>query len=154
MSNQYQSKRLADCQLPRDMFKRMSAMIEGYPRMKTEMAGLRLEILHATPRREEVHTGTHSTPGDPTANRAIRMARLCEELDCIERTIAEVNVLYTRKVKRDDLSAFAAAAAFIDYGYFCFALYDPDKNAQPARRTWSYFKTLLAFKLAQHLGLA
>lgn len=150
----YQSKRLVDCQLPRDIFKRVSSMIEGYSRMKSEIAAIRYHEIHSTPE-------AHKTPrsggvSDPTANKAIRIAKwtakLTEELDCIESAVKEVNEQYTRKIRRDDISVFDAVSAFNDYGYFCFVLYDPDKSKQPARRTWSYFKTLLAYKLAEKMN--
>ncbi len=151
MPQYYQSKRLVDCQLPRDVFKRVSAMIEGYPRMKHEMAFLRGNIIHSTPKHDGHPKG--SGVGDPTANKALRLAKLADELDCIETAVNDVNRLYTQKMKRKDLSSFDAISAFLDYRYFCFAMYKPDDEREPARRTWSYFKTLLAYKMAENLGL-
>lgn len=151
MPQYYQSKRLVDCQLPRDIFKRVSSMLEGYPRMKTEMAGLRMNIIMASPK----HDGQPKGPGvgDPTANKAMRLAKLGDELEAIEGAVRDVNAIYTSRLKRDDISSFDAVSAFGDYRYYCFAMYDPDSGKQPARRTWSYFKTLLAYKLAENLNL-
>ena len=151
MAQYYQSKRLIDCQLPRDVFKRMAAMIEGYPRMKTEAASIQYSIIHSHPHYDS--QPKEPGVGDPTANKAIKLARITEELDCIERTVKEINSIYARKIKRDDISSFDAVSGFMDYGYYCFALYDPASSRQPARRTWSYFKTLFAYKLAENLNL-
>ncbi len=151
MSQHYQSKRLVDCHLPRDMFKRVSAVIEGYPRMRTELAFIRGNIIHGTAR----INNQPKAPGigDPTAHKAIRLAKLTEELECIETAVAEVNAIYAQKMKRQDMSSFDAVSAFMDYGYFCFAMYRPEDGREPARRTWSYFKTLLAYKVAENMNL-
>lgn len=114
-------------------------MVEGYPRMKMEMASLRSNIIHATPAPNGQPKG--GGPGDPTANKAMRLARLTDEIEGIESAVRDVNRIYTRKMKRPDMSSFDAISAFSDYGYFCFAMYRPEDEREPARRTWSYFKT-------------
>jgi hypothetical protein len=90
--------------------------------------------------------------GDPTGEKAAKLAALTGEVEAIGRALHDVGAVYVNSIKRGDMDYFDVLGAYADYGMFCYMLYDPKADKQPCRQTWQNFKSKLAYHVARNLG--
>ena len=132
--------------LPYNVYKSIKYMILDYERMKAE----RERILHESGAavRDAAKAGYIS---DPTGQKAVALAGLSGYLDGIDKAAHDVAAAYADAIKRTDIHSFDALGAFVDYGLFCCLLHDPETGAEPCRKTWQRYKTMLAYHVARNL---
>ena len=133
--------------LPHNVYMQVIYIIKDYHRMRQE----RQNILFSTQSHDGQPRGSQTS--DTTAAKAVKLAALADRIDGVDRAIHDTNALYADKVKRDDVEQFDALDAFADYGTFCYMLYNPAQETQPAYRTWNRFKSAFAYKVAENLKI-
>lgn len=89
----YQHKRKNPYYLESQRYWRALSLIRDYPRL----CAMRDDILHGTPSKDNVGGG-QSGPGDPTAQRGIRLAKINDELSGLEAAIAKIPAKYRQAV--------------------------------------------------------
>jgi len=114
------------------------------------LCSLRDRIGPATTRWEGHPRG--NLTGDPTASTGITLAMLDKQIEGIDMAVHDINACYTNKIKRAGVVVFDALAAFDDYGYFAYLLFDPERGTQPCRRTWRRFRSKLICKVSENLS--
>ena len=147
MPREYQSKK-SGAALPHTVFMRIKYALRDYERMRSE----RERILHGGFGGVVHRAMKGPIEGDPTGDKAVMIAGLSGELDAIERALHDVGAMYVNCIKRDDVDSFDTLGAYMDYGMFCYMLYDPKTDRQPCRQTWQNFKSILAYHTALNLG--
>lgn len=85
---------------------------------------------------------------DPTAHKAVKLSYIDTQIKAIDQTILELRAKYT--TNQDD--PFEPYEAFMDYGVFCWFRSNPKKDKAPCERTWKYFRSEFAYKVAEKLG--
>ena len=133
--------------LPHNVYMQIVYMLKDYHRMCRE----RESLLFSSSFNDGQPRG--SGVGDPTANKAVKLAALSERVNEIDSVVHSFNAEYSNKIRRDDIETFDALEAFDDYGCFCYMLYDPNSGKQPAYITWKRFRSRMAYEIAKKLKL-
>lgn len=133
--------------IPHNVYMQVVYILKDYRRTLRE----RDNILHGTSPKDGQSQGQAS--GDPTGNRAVRLAALSSRVAGIDSAIHDTNAAYSEHTRRGDVVGFDSLEAFEDYGYFCYVLYDPDTGREPSTRTWKRFRAGFAYKVARNLNL-
>ena len=153
----YQPQKNNPFWLPHDIYMRVQYIISGYDRMKRE----RENIIHASvsnyttyvdangveSRQFFIHGGN---TGDPTGEKALKLAALDNDLHAIDGACSEICV----ELKRCVNDAFNPLKAYWSYDYYNYMHIrrGPD-DLGPSRRTWNRYKTRLSWKIAKKIKL-
>lgn len=131
-------------EIPKDVYEQVKAVLKGYERYKRE----RLNILHNTPQKAE--GGRGSQPGNPTEQKAVKMAYFDEQIRAIDQAKMWMRGKLDGKVGYD----FDPLEAFWSYSYFNSAhIRRAGHDHGPAERTWKRYRFRFAAIVAKNLNL-
>lgn len=131
-------------EIPKDIYEQVKGILKGYDRLKED----RYKLLYETPQKQE---GGHSSDvGDPTAQKAIRLAYINERLHAIDQAQMWMRGKLDGRVDYD----FNPLRAFYDYAYYnlSFKRADDEDNG-PAERTWKRYRIRFAAIVAKNLNI-
>lgn len=133
------------CEIQRDVYDQIKGILRGYDRLKR----VRKDIIYGT------GTGDSgmpkgSMPGNPTEQKAIRLAYIDERLEAIDQSAVLMRGERGYKVYED----FDPIKAFWSYDYFnCQHKRTKEKPNGPCRRTWNNYRYRFAAVIAEKLKI-
>ena len=131
-------------ELPRDLFEQVKGILKGYDRLKRE----RLNVLHGSASGNGMPKG--NTPGNPTEQRAIKLAAIDERLHAIGQADVLIRVWLGDKVYED----FDPQKAYWNYDYYNYMHKRTAEDTEgPSRRSWNRYKHRYSAVVAQNLKL-
>lgn len=120
----YQRQKNNPYKLPRNLYMRMLYLVRDYERLKSE----RDDILNSSPPSDGL---PHSGIGNPTENKAIKLAALGDKCDAIDKALETVPPEY-RKAVRDNICFRSPYPIFAGETTFkrwrCRFIYEVAKN--------------------------
>ena len=111
--------------LPHNLYMRVLYIIRDYPRMISEQNA----VIYTTP---EKHKGTKNQHGDPTANKATKLAMMSSETDAIDFALHDIPVEY-RSAIWDNI------------------LYDIPYKVPANKNTFRYWRSKFCYSIAERL---
>ena len=132
------------CEVPRDVYDEVKAVLRGYDRLRREQ----MDIIYGSPSSDGTPHG--STPGDPTAQKAIKLSYIDGRLEAIDQTAFMLKAWLGDKVPE----SFDPIKAFWSYDYYNYMHIrrDADDNG-PVRKTWTRYRYRFAGEAARRLKL-
>ena len=91
MPKEYQRTKNNPYWMPRHVYMQIVYLVRDYDRMKAEAD----EILYATP---DIQTGSVSEPGNPTENKALKIAEMTKKVDAIDAALRMIPQGYRKGV--------------------------------------------------------
>lgn len=133
------------CEISRDVYYQVKGILMGYDRMKRE----RVDILYGA--QYAISGMPHgSGVGDPTEQRAIKLAYITERLDAIDQAAVLMRAERGDRVELD----FDPVRAYWNYNYFnCKHVRTAKSRNGPCQRTWNNFKDRFSALIAEKLKI-
>lgn len=133
------------CEISRDVYYQVKGILMGYDRMKRE----RLDLIYGA--QYAISGMPHgSGQGDPTEQRAIKLAYINERLEAVDQAAVLMRAERGNKVGED----FDPIKAYWNYNYFNFQHKRTDKSRNgPCARTWNNFKDRFSAIIAENLKI-
>lgn len=126
--------------LPHDLYMQMLYLIRSYP----ELIKRREELLHSSPRPLDGQPRGSGT-SDPTADKAVVLARIDEQIQAVEAADDfQMRARYGQ--------AFDAYGAFMSYPVFCRYGSSPERDMAPCKKTWYRYRTDFEYMVAKKLN--
>lgn len=125
--------------LPHDLYMQMLYLIRSYP----ELIKRREELLHSSPRPPDGQPRGSGT-SDPTADKAVVLARIDEQIQAVEDAVRHMRARYGQ--------AFDAYGAFMSYPVFCRYRSSPERDMAPCKKTWYRYRTDFEYMVAKKLN--
>lgn len=133
------------CEISRDVYYQVKGILMGYDRLKKE----RLDILYGA--QYAISGMPHGgNVGDPTAQKAEKLAAIDEKLKGIEQA-----AMLMRGERGDRVpEEFDPIKAYWNYDYFnCQHKRTKESPNGPCRRTWNNYKDRFSWAIAQNLKI-
>lgn len=131
-------------ELPKDLFEQIKNILKGHDRLKRE----RLDILYGSGTGSGMPKG--NTPGNPTEQKAVKMAYIDDRLDAIGQASVLMRAWLGDKVYED----FDPLKAYWSYDYYNYMHKRGGEDAVgPSRRSWTRYKHRYSSIVAEKLKL-
>jgi hypothetical protein len=128
--------------IPASVYTRVKALLKDYDRMQR----MRANLLYGTP---PPVNGHGSSAGNPTEQKAIKLAAISSELDAIDQICILLRGEYSGKTLED----FDPIKAYWQYDYFNYQHIRTERNPNgPSTRTWHRYKDKFTLLIAQKLN--
>ena len=139
----YQLK--GECELPHNIYMQVQYIIKDYDRLKREKLNI---LCGSSPPSDGMPRS--SDVGNPTEQKALRLASIENELRAIDQACAEMRGITSERT----MEAFDPIKAYWSYNYFNYMhIRRGDADMGPSRRTWNRFKSRLSYRIAKNLNL-
>jgi len=92
MPRNYQPAKNNKYWLPHNVYMRVLYIVRDYPRMKAEQN----DIIHTAPADE--YNGSKKEHGDPTANKAVKIAMMSRETDAVDYAMKKIPIEYRNAI--------------------------------------------------------
>ena len=133
------------CEITRDVYYQVKGILMGYDRLKKE----RLDILYGAQYVISGMPGGSST-GNPTEQRAVKLAALSEKLEAIDQASVLMRAERGDRVGEN----FDPIRAYWNYDYFNFQHKRTKESPNgPCRRTWNNYKDRFSAAIARNLKI-
>ena len=108
----YQRKKNNPYELPKSLYKRMIDLVRDYERIKRQ----RDDIINSTPEHDGVSS---NTIGNPTENKAIKLAILGRDCEAVEKALAKIPKEYHKGIMNNIIyhARYPYTASERTYGY-------------------------------------
>lgn len=122
----YQRLRNNPYKLPHSLYKRMIDLVRDYERIKRQRA----DIINSTPEHDGV---TSNVLGNPTENKAIKIAMLSRDCEAVEKALAKIPEEYHKGIMNN-------------------ILYHMKYPYTACERTYGYHKSKFIYLIAENLN--
>lgn len=128
-----------------DVFDQIKAIMRGYDRLKRD----RMDIIYGS--NYQLHgMPTSGETGDPTSQKAVKLAYINARLEAIDQTAVLMRGLFGSTVYED----FDPIKAYWNYDYFNYQhIRSGVDDKGPAPRTWTRYKHKFAAGVAEKLNI-
>lgn len=132
-------------EVPKDVYEQVKAILRGYDRLKRD----RLDLIYGSGRKGD-GMPRGSDPGNPTEQRAIKLAYINGRLEAVDQASVLLRGWLGNKVEYD----FDPIKAFWNYNYYNYKhVRAKGKDDGPSSRSWIRYKHRFAAAVALNLKL-